>query len=272
MAIGRWQSALLALLGLSSCLVTYPVDSSEEPVPFIHRVSTTKFTIVDVGGTLPFYSTLLGMQELSRFEAPGFLDEPFMGYAQGGRIGLLAFTEYENIEKTPQAVSIVQVTNLEEIVGRFEAASRPIRLFSRAGVRLAHVTDPSGNTIELLAGEGPPRVVGARLIVDDMLSTRAFFQRVFAIGPGTVAESDAFREVILNVGEGLFVALYEPRPAAHFPRSEQPVVAIYTTDFDGVHARVEAEGLGYRMFGEHMFLADDPSGNVVEVIRQRTEP
>ena len=54
---------------------------------------------------------------------------------------------------------------------------------------------------------------------------------------------------------------------AAFPRSDQPVVAIYTRDFDGVLERVKAGGLRVREFGTGMFLADDPSGNVVEVVR-----
>lgn len=70
----------------------------------------------------------------------------------------------------------------------------------------------------------------------------------------------------------MFVALFEPKDKeqAIFPRSEQPVVAIYSADFDAVQERIKAEGLRIREFGAGMFLADDPSGNVVEVVRLAT--
>ncbi len=41
-------------------------------------------------------------------------------------------------------------------------------------------------------------------------------------------------------------------------------------DFDAVRERVKAGGLRTREFGAGMFLADDPSGNVVEVVRLAT--
>lgn len=50
--------------------------------------------------------------------------------------------------------------------------------------------------------------------------------------------------------------------------SENPVVAIYSTEYDVVLERVKAGGLCVRERSAGMFLADDPSGNVVEVVRQ----
>lgn len=37
---------------------------------------------------------------------------------------------------------------------------------------------------EMVEQDGPPRVAGARLIVDDRAATEAFFVRVFGIEPG----------------------------------------------------------------------------------------
>lgn len=48
------------------------------------------------------------------------------------------------------------------------------------------------------------------------------------------------------------------------------MVAIYATDFDAVLDRVKTGGLGVQHFGAAMFLATDPSRNVVEVVRQAT--
>ncbi len=75
----------------------------------------------------------------------------------------------------------------------------------------------------------------------------------------------------MDVGGELFVALFEPKGAAPLPKSEHPVVAIYSAEFDAVLERVKAGGLGQREFGKGMFLANDPSGNVVEIVRMRTQ-
>ena len=43
---------------------------------------------------------------------------------------------------------------------------------------------------------------------------------------------------------------------------------VATAGDDAVRERVKTEGLRLREFGQGMFLATDPSGNVVEVVRQ----
>ena len=266
-----------ALVALTLSALTLPAfvagqaspTSQAPPIP--HRVNTTKFTIVDLAGTKPFYEKLLGMKELDRFVARDFLIEPFMGFDQGGRIGLLAFSENENLAKTPFPVSVVFVPDLDKVAARFEATQHPIQMFSgdtTGGARLALATDPSGNTIEVVERAGLPAVGGARLIVDDRAKAEAFFVRVFDVEPEQRIVTDTFDEVFMNFGEGMFVALFEPKTPSSFPRSEQPVVSIYTTDFDAVLDRVNVGGLRVRKFGEAMFLANDPSGNVVEVVRQ----
>ena len=133
------------------------------------------------------------------------------------------------------------------------------------------MTKAQGRT-EMVEQDGPPQVAGARLIVDDRAATEAFFVRVFGIEPGQRIQTDTFDEVLFDFDGGMFVALFEPKDKeqAIFPRSEQPVVAIYSADFDAVRKRVKAEGLRIREFGAGMFLADDPSGNVVEVVRLAT--
>jgi len=237
-----------------------------------HEVRTTKFTITDVETSKAFYE-LIGLREVNRFEAAGLV-EPFMAFdEEGGRMGLLAFADPETIEKTSLPVSVLTVPDLDPVLGRFEAANQPIREFSSdatGGVRIAIARDPSGNAIELVEQDGPPRVAGARLIVDDRVASEEFFVRLFGVEPGRRIQTDTFDEVFFDFGGGMFVALYEPKDEAQatFPRSEEPVVAIYSTDFDAVRERVKTEGLRLREFGQGMFLATDPSGNVVEVVRQ----
>lgn len=259
----RW----LAGVALTVAAIAATAERATSPEPMPHRVNTTKFTIDDVDGTKPFYEELLGMKELDRFVAPDFLVEPFMGFDQGGRIGLLAFSRNENIEKTRLPVSVVSVPDLAAIVARFEAASYPIER-NPAEAR-AFATDPSGNVIEVVETEGLAKVSGARLIVDDIEASLAFFAQAFGVKAARRERSDNFDEARLEFDAGMFLALYEAKPRAPFPRSDQPVVAIYSKEFDAVLTRVQAVGGRVRTFGEHMFLADDPSGNVVEVVRDR---
>jgi catechol 2,3-dioxygenase-like lactoylglutathione lyase family enzyme len=234
-----------------------------------HTVTTTKFTIDDVSISKTFYEDLVGMPELRRFVDEGRLVEPFMGWTEDGRMGLLAYTVKETVEKTTHPVSVVFLPDLEAVAARFQAAGQPFRVQeATGGVRLAIVRDPSGNAIELVEREGPPAVGGARLIVEDRAAAEEFFVRIFDAEPGQRIETDTFDEVFLDVGEGMFVALFEPKGAGPQPKSENPVVAIYSTEYDAVLARVKAGGLPVRERGTTVFFADDPSGNVVEVVRQ----
>jgi predicted enzyme related to lactoylglutathione lyase len=238
-----------------------------------HTVTTTKFTIDDVSISKTFYEDLVGLPELRRFVDEGRLVEPFMGWTENGRIGLLAYTQKESVAKSPHPVSVVFLPDLDAVATRFEAAGEPFELYSgeaTGGVRLAIVRDPSGNAIELVEREGPPAVGGARLIVEDRAAAEEFFVRIFGAEPGQRIETDTFDEVFMDVGEGMFVALFEPKGAGPQPKSENPVVAIYSTEFDVVLERVKAGGLRVRERSAGMFLADDPSGNVVEVVRQAT--
>ena len=113
------------------------------------------------------------------------------------------------------------------------------------------------------------RAPSSRLIVDDLKQAEEFFVRIFGATPGLRFETEEFDEVLLDVGGELFVALFEPKGVAPLPKSEHPVVAIYSAQFDTVLDRVKAGGLGHLEFGRGMFLANDPSGNVVEVVRMR---
>ena len=252
--------------------LTLPVDAATQTnATSPHTVTTTKFTIDDVSISKTFYEDLVGMPELRRFVAEGRLVEPFMGWTENGRMGLLAYSEKETVKKSPYPVSVVFLPNLDDVAARFEAAGQPFQVLSgeaTGGVRLAIVTDPSGNAIELVEREGPPAVGGARLIVTDRAQAEEFFVRIFGAEPGQRIETDTFDEVFMDVGAGMFVALFEPKGVAPLAKSENPVVTIYSTEFDAVLERVKAGGLRVRERSASMFLADDPSGNVVEVVRQ----
>lgn len=267
--IDRQRRFAALVFATSALTLTSGATAQEAASP--HTVTTTKFTIEDASISKTFYEDLVGLPELRRFVDEGRLVEPFMGWTEDGRMGLLAYTEKETVPKSPYPVSVVFLPDLDAVSARFEAAGEPFREFSgeaTGGTRLAMVTDPSGNVIELVERAGPPAVGGARLIVEDRAAAEGFFVRIFGAEPGDRIETATFDEVFMDVGEGMFVALFEPKGAPALAKSENPVVAIYSTEFDAVLERVKAGGLRVRERSDRMFLADDPSGNVVEVVRQ----
>ena len=265
------QHSRHATLVFAIAALTLAADAVAQGAASPHTVTTTKFTIDDVSISKTFYEDLVGLPELRRFVDEGRLVEPFMGWTENGRMGLLAYAEKEAVEKSPYPVSVVFLPDLDDVAARFRTAGQPFELLSgeaTGGVRLAIVRDPSGNAIELVEREGPPAVGGARLIVNDRAQAEEFFVRIFGAEPGRRIENDTFDEVFMDVGDGMFVALFEPKGVAPLAKSENPVVAIYSTEFDAVLERVKAGGLRVRERSAGMFLADDPSGNVVEVVRQ----
>ena len=246
-------------------------DSASSP----HAVRTTKFTVGDVDTNTAFYVEMLGMTEMNRFVAEGRLVEPFMGFGDAGqRIGLLSYTEQEAIEKSPYPVAVIYTAEFDDLVTRFETAQYPLMLLPTSdtgGVRIGIASDPSGNAIEIIDRAGAPGVAGSRLIVDDLQEAEAFFVRIFGGGvkPGQRFETEAFDEVLMDFGEGMFVALFEPKGVAPLEKSDHPVVAIYTMEFDAVIERVKAAGHGYLEWRPGVYFFDDPSGNVVEIVRPR---
>ena len=269
---------MITALSVSASAAGQDAPASES-TPSPHVVRTTKFTVADVDKNTAFYEEMLGMTEVNRFApAGGSLVEPFMGFGDADqRVGLLAFKQHETIEKSPYPVAVINTGEFDALVTRFEKAQYPLMLLPTSdtgGIRIGIARDPSGNAIELIESDGTSAVAGSRLIVDDRQTEEEFFVRIFGetgVAPGQRFETEAFDEVLMDFGGGMFVALFEPKGVAPLPKSEHPVVAIYSTEFDAVLQRVKAEGLGLREFGTGMFLATAPSGNVVEVVRERTQ-
>ena len=267
-------SLLRQLLPILALTLITSSGTLADTVP-IHTVTTTKFTVEDAEVSKAFYEDLLGIPELRRYVDEGRLVEPFMGWVEDGRIGLLDYSEKETLKKSSAPVSAISVPDLEELAARFESAGKQFPIYDLGGgTRISIVNDPSGNTIEIVEVEGPAAVTGARLIVEDRAAAEEWFLEVFdveldgGIVPGGRIVTDNFDEVFLKMGGGLFFALYEPMDEPPLPKSNYPVVAIYSTDYDGVLERIKALGLYVRERGDGLLFARDPSGNVVEVVRQ----
>ena len=261
-------SALRQLLPIVALTLITSSGTRADTMP-IHTVTTTKFTVEDAEVSKAFYEDLLGIPELRRYVDEGRLVEPFMGWVEDGRIGLLDYSEKETLKKSSAPVSAISVPDLEELAARFESAEKQFPIYDLGGgTRLSIVNDPSGNAIEIVEVEGPPAVMGARLIVEDRAAAEEWFLEVFDVEPDNRIVTDNFDEVFLKMGGGLFFALYEPKDEPPLPKSNFPVVAIYSTDYDGVLERIKALGLYVRERGDGLLFARDPSGNVVEVVRQ----
>jgi catechol 2,3-dioxygenase-like lactoylglutathione lyase family enzyme len=261
-------SALRQLLPIVALTLITSSGTRADTMP-IHTVTTTKFTVEDAEVSKAFYEDLLGIPELRRYVDEGRLVEPFMGWVEDGRIGLLDYSEKETLKKSSAPVSAISVPDLEELAARFESAEKQFPIYDLGGgTRLSIVNDPSGNAIEIVEVEGPPAVMGARLIVEDRAAAEEWFLEVFDVEPDNRIVTDNFDEVFLKMGGGLFFALYEPKDEPPLPKSNYPVVAIYSTDYDGVLERIKALGLYVRERGDGLLFARDPSGNVVEVVRQ----
>jgi len=260
-------TACISAVGGSS---TQTVLLAQEASP--HAVRTTKFTISDVDESKVFYEDLIGLSEVGRFEDVGRIVEPFMGFGDGGaRIGLLRYDEQETLPKSTVPVSVLSLPDLDPVIQRFNAAAYPIQEYSgeiTGGIRLAIALDPAGNGIEIVETPGTPRVIGARLIVDNLEESEEFFLRVFNVEPGRRIRTETFDEVFIEFGDGPFLALYESLNEEPLAKSWYPVVAIYSSDYDAVLERLKIGGLGVRERGDRVLFANDPSGNVVEVVRQ----
>ena len=239
-----------------------------------HAVRTTKFTISDVDESKIFYEDLIGLTEVDRFEDVGRIVEPFMGFGDGGaRIGLLRYDEQETFPKSTVPVSVVSLPDLDPVIQRFKSTAYPIQEYSgevTGGIRIAITHDPAGNGIELVEVPGAPAIIGARLVVDNLEESEEFFSRVFNVQPRRRIRTATFDEVFIEFGDGPFVALYEVLNEEPLAKSWYPVVAIYSSDYDGVLERIKKGGLGVRERGDRVLFANDPSGNVVEIVRQST--
>jgi len=218
-------SLLLGLLIITS-LVRVEAQQSDP-----HTVRTTKFTIKDVDTSTAFYEDLVGMTELDRFEAGDSLVEPFMAFQDDGkRIGLLRFTEYENIKKSSHPVSVLVVPSLDAIIKRFNDANYPITQHlgvtsagygasEAGGVNTAIIHDPSGNGIELIETGGRATVVGARLIVNDRKEAEDFFVRIFDVTEANVSRlTPTMKSLWISVTE-CSSRFLNPKMKIHSPKA-----------------------------------------------------
>jgi predicted enzyme related to lactoylglutathione lyase len=253
-----------------------PVDT--QPVTSTHIIGAAKLIIGDVKQNQAFYEQYFGMKEVSHYSAAGVYDEPIMGFAEGARLALFSPLAEAPIKKSQFPVALIYTPDFETLVKKMEDAKQPVTRLpaAQAGTfKIAIARDPSGNAIEIFSRpSGKLEVGGSKLIVDDRQKAEDFYAKVFNAKSGQRYVTAAYDEVLMQFGAGPFLALFQPKAEAPLPKSQFPVVAIYTSEFDAVLARVVELGYGYRDVKtssptSRIIIARDPAGNAVEIIRRQ---
>ena len=271
----KWLPAVLALLALGCGGTAIAQGNTAAAAPALpHSIGAAKLIIGDVATTQAFYEQMFGMKEVRRYSDPALYEEPIMGFEAGARLALFAPKAEVPLKKSRYPVALIYTPEFDVLTKRIEDAKHPLQRLPAAQsgpFRIAIVRDPSGNAIEILAREGKSEVGGAKLIVDDRQKAEDFYAQVFNVKPVQRYKSPAYDEVLMGFGPGAFLALFQPLNEAALPKSQFPVVAIYTSEFDAVRQRVTERGLGYREVKTstpnlRIIIAKDPAGNGVEII------
>jgi catechol-2,3-dioxygenase len=266
-----------ALGGASAAEQKSAMPAAKIDAPLPHRIGAAKLIIGDVKQTQAFYESMFGMKEVAHYSGKDVYDEPIMGFAAGARLALFSPLAEPQLKKSQYPVALIYVPELEPVASKIEGAKYTLRRLppsQSATFKIAIATDPSGNQIEILERAGKPMEVGgSKLIVDSREKAETFYAKVFGVQPTARYKTAAYDEVLMGFGAGAWLALFEPKSEAPLPKSEFPVIAIYTSDFEGVLARIKEIGLGYRDVKTsspkaRIIIAKDPAGNAVEVIRE----
>jgi catechol 2,3-dioxygenase-like lactoylglutathione lyase family enzyme len=242
----------------------------------LNRIGAAKLIIGDVPKNKAYYEQMFGMREVDHFSDPALYDEPIMGFEDGARLALFSPKAEAPIKKSVFPVALVYTPEWDALIRRLQDANYPVQKLDAAqsgNLEIAIARDPSGNALELLSRPGKWEVGGAKLIVDDRQKAEEFYKAVFGASPGRRYKTSTFDEVLMNLGGGPFLALFQPLAEAPLPKSKYPVVAIYTMEFDAVLKRVTDAGFGYREVATsrpelRIIVAKDPAGNAVEIIRR----
>jgi catechol 2,3-dioxygenase-like lactoylglutathione lyase family enzyme len=242
----------------------------------LNRIGAAKLIIGDVPKNKAYYEQMFGMREVDHFSDPALYDEPIMGFEDGARLALFSPKAEAPIKKSVFPVALVYTPEWDALIRRMQDANYPVQKLDAAqsgNLEIAIARDPSGNALELLSRPGKWEVGGAKLIVDDRQKAEEFYKAVFGASPGRRYKTSTFDEVLMNLGGGPFLALFQPLAEAPLPKSRYPVVAIYTMEFDAVLKRVTDAGFGYREVATsrpelRIIVAKDPAGNAVEIIRR----
>jgi catechol 2,3-dioxygenase-like lactoylglutathione lyase family enzyme len=265
----------MASIGTAIAQTTNPTPTATIPAGQPHIVGVAKLIVKDAAASKSYYEQFFGMKEVAYYSGKDVYVEPIMGYSEGARLALFQPLAEAELKKPAAPQALIYTPDFDAMVKKIEDAKQPILRLPTAQsgpYKIAIARDPSGNAIEIFSRTtGKLEVGGSKLIVDDRQKAEEFYIRVFGVKPGQRYVTAAYDEVLMNFGTGPFLALFQPKNEAPLPKSQFPVVAIYTTEFDAVRKRIEEVGLGYRDVKTsrptlRIMIAKDPAGNAVEII------
>jgi len=265
--------AMLGCVISTSALAQQPTSPLKPKAP--HSVGIAKLIVKDANASKSYYEQFFGMKQVAYYSAKDVYDEPIMGYESGARLALFQPLAEAELKKPAAPVALIYTPDFEAMVKKIEDAKQPILRLPQAQsgtFKIAIARDPSGNAIEILSRQsGKLEVGGSKLMVADRAKAEEFFTKVFDAKPGQRFVTATYDEVLMNFGEGAFLALFQPKNEPPLPKSQFPVVAIYTSEFDTVRKRIEDAGLGYRDLktsnpSTRIMIAKDPAGNAIEII------
>ena len=242
-----------------------------------HSVWAAKLIVSDLEKTRTFYEEMFGMQIATHYDyAPEVYEEYIMAFERGARLAL--FSPNPRLEKPlrksvyPQA--LIMVEQFEDITQQIKRAGHRLHFLTPREAterKIAIAYDPSGNVIEIFYAKGPSEVGSSKLIVDDRQKAEAFYLELFGPRIGERYVTSDYDEVILHFNKGASLALLQPMNEEPLDKSAFPLIAIVTSDFDAVLARLDALGFGYRDVDTRgsdlrIVVARDPAGNQIEII------
>ena len=257
------------------CWLAGAAQSADAPMP-LNKIGAVKLIIGDVKENQAYFEQTFGLKEVDHYSDKELYDEPIMAFEDDAHLALFSPRQEAPLQKSAFPVALIYTPELESLVKRLQDAKRPARMLDAAqtgGLKIAIAKDPSGNAIELVERPGKPAVGAAKLIVNDRQKAEEFYSKIFNATPGRRYKTAVYDEVLMNMGDGPFLALFQPLTEPPLAKSKYPVVAIYTSEFEAVLKRVAEAGLGYREVpinraGMRIIVATDPAGNAVEVIRR----
>jgi len=264
-------------LGLIALPMTLIAEEAAQPNA---RIGAAKLIVDDLAKTQKFYEDLFGMKEVRRYDTNlDRYEETIMAFDTGARLALFAPNDKVELplKKSQNPVVLIYTPEFDKVVEKLKTGELPHRLLQtgEGGPRIVIARDPSDNAVEIYAREGAYEVGGSKLIVDDRAKAEAFYKKIFNAKSGQVFQAKGvYDEVLMGFATPTWLALFQPLAEASLPKSQFPVTAFYTSDFDNVLKRIEEEGYGYRDVatqteGLRIIIARDPAGNAIEIIRQQ---
>jgi catechol 2,3-dioxygenase-like lactoylglutathione lyase family enzyme len=270
MTAKHFSTTALAALFWVACTAL----SADAPMP-LDKIGAVKLIIDDVKENQYYFEQMFGMKEIDHYRDAAF-DEPIMGFDDGAHLALFSPKQEPALQKSAYPVALFYTPDLDALVKRMQDAKYSVRMLDAVQtgtLKIAIARDPSGNAIELVERAGKWAVGGSKLIVSDRQKAEAFYTKVFNATPGQRYKTAAYDEVLMKLGDGPFLALFQPLAEPALAKSKYPVVAIYSAEFETVVRRLADLGVAYRDVptsrpGQRIIVTTDPAGNAVEIIRR----